>query len=101
MSEFDDLIGAADMDIMDTFGSAATLNDGVADYLVVADLEKNVEALKPHGYVAETHISIAAPPVKLKMEQTVAFTASGEVYTLREEIEDDGYMSVWAVTLNG
>lgn len=100
MSDFDDALLMADADVADTFGDAATLNDGVTDHLVVAVLDKDVQVFKPHGQVSQNHISIPSPPVPLKNGYTVTFADSGEVYTLREEMENDGFMPSWSVTLS-
>ncbi|SEQ49103.1 hypothetical protein SAMN03080615_01665 [Amphritea atlantica] len=98
MSDFDDALSAADADIADVLGDAATLNDGAADYPVQAILDKDVVPFGSYGTAPETHISIPAPPVALANGYTVTFTGSGEVYTLREERSNDGFMPTWAVT---
>lgn len=100
MSEFDDLILAADADIADVMGDAAQLNDGSTGYPVQAILDLGVVQFGINGTVPETHISIPSPPITLRMGHTITFDESGDVYTLREERENDGFMPSWAVTKN-
>ena len=98
MSEFDDLVFDMDQVVGDVFGDPALLTAEGQDYPVQAVIERGAVQVGINEWLDRVTVSIAQPPVELKNGQTVQIIETTETFTLREELEDDGYMSVWVVT---
>lgn len=98
MSDFDDLVFDMDQAVSGVFGDEAVLSANGQEYPVQVVIDKGLVQSDYGAAVNKKTVSISSPPVELALGQTVRIIATGQVLTLREELDDDGYMSTWVVT---